>query len=115
MLAKLFSPITRLERPDLVAATEAQMKQTAVHGITGALRGMALRPDRTDDLAQHGLPALIIVGSDDEITPPAEAKRMAAAVPHAQLVEIPRAGHLAVIENPTAVNQAVLSFLDGLD
>jgi len=114
MLAKLFAATTRLQRPDLVAATEAQMKRTPVRGLTGALRGMAVRPDRMETLARLSIPVLVVVGADDEITPPAEARRMAAALPHAQLVEIPRAGHMSVIENPEAVNQAILSFLNGL-
>jgi pimeloyl-ACP methyl ester carboxylesterase len=114
MLAKLFSPTTRLHRPDLVVRVEAQMRRTPVTGVTGALRGMAIRPDRTEALARMNVPALVVVGADDEITPPAEARRIASALPQAKLVEVPRAGHMAPLENPEAVNQAVLAFLDGL-
>ena len=52
-----------------------------------------------------------MVGEDDVISPPAEAREIAAAIPHARLVVIPAAGHLAPYENPSAANEAILRFL----
>ena len=52
-------------------------------GDRRALRGMAERPDRRADLAGIWVPTLILVGEDDVITPPAEAKSMADAIPNA--------------------------------
>jgi pimeloyl-ACP methyl ester carboxylesterase len=43
---------------------------------------------------------------------PAKAERIAAAIPGAKLVVIPRAGHSSTIEEPAAVNAALASFLD---
>jgi pimeloyl-ACP methyl ester carboxylesterase len=39
---------------------------------------------------------------------------MARAIPGGRLVEIPAAGHLAPLEQPAAVNAALLEFLAGL-
>ena len=44
------------------------------------------------DLA--GIPTLVIVGDEDEVTPPAQARAMADAIPGASLVVIRSAGHL---------------------
>lgn len=114
LLPRLFSPITRERRPDLIARTEAQMLRTPARAVAGALRGMAARPDRTGDLARIGVPTLVMVGRDDVLTPPSEAQILASAIPNAQLVEIPDAGHLAPLENPEPVNAAILTFLGSL-
>ena len=71
------------------------MEKTPARAVAGALRGMAARQDRTAELAQISVPTLVLVGADDVITPPDEAQKMADAIPNAQLVVIPDAGHLA--------------------
>ena len=49
------------------------------------------------------------------ITPPAEAKAMAEAIPNARLEVIPEAGHMAPYENPSVANAAILRFLKSLE
>ncbi len=114
MLPKLFSPATRKNRPELIARINERMSKTPALGIVGTLRGLAVRPDRTTDLGRITVPTLVLVGNDDQITPPGEAQAMARVLPNATLVEIPDAGHLAPLENPAASNAAILKFLDGL-
>jgi pimeloyl-ACP methyl ester carboxylesterase len=73
---------------------------------------MARRPDVTERLAEIDVPALLLCGVDDVISPPAEMRAMAARMPRAGLVEIPDAGHMAPVENPQAVAAALCSFLE---
>jgi pimeloyl-ACP methyl ester carboxylesterase len=73
---------------------------------------MALRPDARDILARFGGPVLVLVGSEDVLTPPAKARAMVDLVPAAELVEIPHAGHLASLEQPAHFNAALARFLD---
>lgn len=56
-------------------------------------------------------PTLIIVGAEDRLTPPAAVARLAAALPDADMVLVPRAGHMALIEQPQLVNTAIRTFL----
>jgi pimeloyl-ACP methyl ester carboxylesterase len=49
-------------------------------------------------LGSMELPVLVVVGSHDRLTPPHHALRTASALPHAQLVELPRCGHMPMIE-----------------
>jgi pimeloyl-ACP methyl ester carboxylesterase len=114
LLPKLFSPTTPQRRPELIARTKDQMLKTPVNGIVGALRGMAIRPDRTGDLGRINVPALVLVGLDDTITPPVEARQLSKALPNAELVEIPDAGHLSPLENPAPVNAAILRYLESI-
>lgn len=114
MLPKLFSEMTRNFHADRIAPVHHMMEKTPARAVAGALRGMAARPDRTGDLARIQVPTLVLVGADDTITPPAEARAMAQAIPGAQFEIIPNAGHLAPLENPTASNEAILRFLSSL-
>ena len=69
------------------------------------------RPDARYGLAEVKCPVLIVVGEDDVITPPSAAIAMKALIPQATLVQIPKAGHLANVEQPDAFNAAVATFL----
>jgi pimeloyl-ACP methyl ester carboxylesterase len=115
MLARLFSKTTLEQRPERVEPIKAMMQETAPQGIAGALRGMASRPDRRDQLAKIAVPTLVLVGEDDVLTTPAEGQAMADLMPDARLELIPHAGHLAPYENPSAANAAILRFLKSLE
>lgn len=111
MLPKLLGPETSSARPELVAELQAMIEGTSPEGAAAALRGMALRPDVRAWLPEIRVPSQVIVGEHDAISPPAEMHELAAALPSAQAVTIPRAGHLAPWENPGPVNQAIAEFL----
>ncbi len=115
MIPKLFSKITLEQRPERVEPMRAVMESNTPRGIAGALRGMAVRPDRRINLPDIKVPALIIVGEHDVITPPDEAKSLASAIPHATLEVIPETGHMAPYENPAAANAVILRFLKNLE
>ncbi len=55
---------------------------------------------------------LLVWGRQDELVPPVYAKRWQELVPQAQLAEIDGAAHMAPYEQPTAVAEALLTFLD---
>jgi len=111
MTPKLFAPSTPQRQPELVEAVQDVILQNDRRGLAAALRGMAARPDSTGLLAEIACPTLILVGQEDVITPVAEMRTMADAIPGARLVEIPRAGHLAPLENSAAANAAIRAFL----
>ena len=115
MVPRLFSKTMREKHPQRVEAMLAVMEGTSPKGIAGALQGMAIRPDRQSDLKRITVPTLVLVGEDDVISPPAEAREIAGSIPHARLEIIPAAGHLAPYENPTAANDAIVRFLHHLD
>ena len=98
--------------PETVALIRQMIASTSVEGMVGSLTAMAARPDSTPILDAITCPTLIVVGSEDQITPPAMAREMQAGIPGAELVEIPGAGHLAPLEAPAPVNAALRAFLD---
>jgi pimeloyl-ACP methyl ester carboxylesterase len=114
MRPKLVGPTTRQERPDVLAAVDSLMDRATARGIGFALGRMRSRPDATPDLAAFRGPVSVVVGEEDTLTPPVEAGAMAAAVPGAACVAIPRAGHLANLESPDAFNEAMRGWLDAV-
>ena len=69
--------------------------------------------DVMDRIGQVRLPTLVIVGEDDELTPPKYAEFLARTIQGARLARIPRAGHYVSLEQPDEVNRAIRSFLTG--
>jgi len=71
-----------------------------------------------DLLPRVMVPTLVVAAGRDGFTPPERSRAIAAAIPHAELLEIPDASHTAPIEHPDLVNLAVRDFLarriDGL-
>jgi pimeloyl-ACP methyl ester carboxylesterase len=112
LLPKVLSAATIERSPDLVERVRRMMSATPVAGMAGALAAMRDRHDSTSLLPMlAGLPTLVVVGEDDSLTPPDVARRMAAAIPGARLVQIPGAGHLTPLERPSETTAALLEFL----
>ncbi|WP_442973577.1 alpha/beta fold hydrolase [Saccharothrix sp. NRRL B-16314] len=78
--------------------------------VVWAQRAMAARPDSTEVLASVDVPALVLVGEHDALTPPASARELAAVLRQAEYVELPGAGHLTPVEAPDAFASAVLDW-----
>jgi YbgC/YbaW family acyl-CoA thioester hydrolase len=115
MLPKVLGASTLGGSSATVERVRAMMAATPVAGIVGALGAMRDRPDSTPLLPQlAGLPTLVIVGDEDELTPPGQARAMAEAIPGASLVVIRSAGHLPPVERPAETTDALLAFLAGL-
>ena len=69
------------------------------------------RPDSRPDLSGISVPTLVVVGEADAITVPEAAHEMADGIAGAKLVEVPKAGHMALAEQPDIVTQALLDWL----
>ena len=110
MLPKLLAPSRYARDLDLVAKVRAMLSVAPVPGIIGALTAMAERPDSTNLLPAIAIPALVVVGADDVLTPKADAERIANGSPSADLVVIPDAGHLSNLEQPDRFTAAVENF-----
>ncbi|HXT58560.1 MAG TPA: alpha/beta fold hydrolase [Pirellulales bacterium] len=111
MLPKLFGKRTVAEQPETVAAMRRVMAATKPAAIAAAQRGMAARSDSTALLPEIRVPTLVVVGAEDAIAPVEEMRSMAAAIPGAEFVVVPGAGHMAPLENPAAFNAALREFL----
>jgi pimeloyl-ACP methyl ester carboxylesterase len=66
--------------------------------------------DLTRDLHRIDLPTLVVAGTADLLTPPAEARRIAARIPGARLVLLERAGHMIMLERADEFHALLLDF-----
>jgi pimeloyl-ACP methyl ester carboxylesterase len=109
--AGLVGPTTKAQRPGVASTVRSIIGSPNPAGLTAALAALASRPDSRPLLPSINIPALVIVGEEDALTPPASAEVMATGMPRATLVKIPGAGHLANLEAPEAFNRALRTFL----
>jgi pimeloyl-ACP methyl ester carboxylesterase len=72
-----------------------------------------LREDVRPLLSRVTPPTLLVWGERDYLVPPAHADVLLAALPDAQLVRLPGAGHVPMEDRPEAFNRALLAFLRG--
>lgn len=79
--------------------------------IAAASLGMAERPDSRPILPEIDVPASVIVGKLDTLTPPPMSEAMAEAIPGAELVVLEAAGHLSNLEAPEAFRSALRALL----
>lgn len=114
LLPKLLGKSTLEHSPTIESTLRRSIKQQSADAIRAAVLRMMERPDSTSTLEGVSVPALVIVGEEDILTPPAEAERIAACLANAELVVIPHAGHLANLEQPALFNEAVSRFLSRL-
>jgi len=108
MVGKLFA---NSAAPDLTEFWRGMMSRSNPRGVAAALKALARRPDSTTTYSEIDVPTLIVVGEEDVITPPADARKMNGAIRGSQLVIIPEAGHMAAVERPGLVGSAVVEFV----
>ena len=111
MLPKMFAPVTYEKHKELVERVRLMMERHKPAGIAAALEGLATRIDARELLPTIDVPSLVIVGQDDVISTADEMRQIADAIPDAGWVVVPDAGHLAILENPAVVNEAIAEFI----
>ena len=111
MLPKLLGATTRSSRPQLVAEVRSLILPNPPDGVRRGILRLRGRPDATAVLPRIGVPTLVLVGEEDEVTPPKDARALATAIPQATLETLPGAGHLSNLEAPSRFNAALHRFL----
>ena len=113
LLAKLMSPATVNNRPDIVESARRMMQQMSPQKIAAVQQGMADRPDSVPTLKTIQVPTFIITGEDDSV-PRAEVELMRQQISGSRLQVIAHAGHYAALEQPEEFAAIVRRFLDHL-
>jgi pimeloyl-ACP methyl ester carboxylesterase len=66
--------------------------------------------DLTAVLPTITLPTLVVCGTSDVITPPAESRRIAELIPGARLELFPKAGHMLMLERAEELDALIVDF-----
>lgn len=108
LVDKLMPPLLAKDAaPSVVQRVRALAESQTVSGVTDALVMLRDRPDSRPLLPTISVPTAVIVGEFDALSPVAEMKEMADAIPGATFTVIPGAGHLTNLESPEAFNAAL--------
>ena len=111
VLPKMVSQSTLEAKPDIASHVLQMMRTTPPQGAADALRVRAERSDYVPLLPNIKIPSLIVVGSNDEFTPLADAELMHHGINISTLRVISDAGHMPNLEQPEAFNNTVSDFL----
>jgi 3-oxoadipate enol-lactonase len=95
---------------ELVAGREAAFRRIDPDVFAAACRTLAAL-DLGPELARIRNPTLIVVGAEDEATPPALGQALADRLPDARLTLLPGLGHCPHIQDPDAFVAAIAPFL----
>lgn len=107
-LPGLVGTTTLERRPEVVEQVTGLVEATDPATLAWCQRAIAARPDSFEVLRETDVPAVVIAGAEDALVPAEEAKQLAGALPMGELVVVPDAGHLAALEAPDPVGEALL-------
>jgi len=77
-------------------------------------RAVIHRPDARLHLPRLRCPTLVVCGDSDQLTPPEYSREIAELVAGAEILSVPRCGHMLTMEKPEFVNAALAAWLDRL-
>ena len=105
---KLFAAGTS---PETVARAREIAAEQPVESLVASVEAMRDRFDSTTTLAHIKVPALVLVGKEDAVTPPLAALALVPGLVAGRSAAIPGAGHLPPLARPAEFNEEVLVFL----
>ncbi|MGH7002151.1 MAG: alpha/beta fold hydrolase, partial [Stellaceae bacterium] len=109
VLERWFTPSFLAANPDAARGMRTMLTRNSVAGYAGCCLALATM-DLAADARRIACPTLVVAGAEDQATPPAAARAIAAAVNGAKLVEIPDCAHISAVERPAALTAALAEF-----
>jgi 3-oxoadipate enol-lactonase len=110
-ISGLFSEESKKNLSDEYTAVLKRSMESDPRGVKACLLAMAARTDTSGYLSKIKIPALLLCGENDALTPPDVMKQMADKINDAEFHIIKNAGHMSPIENPDDVNYSIISYL----
>jgi pimeloyl-ACP methyl ester carboxylesterase len=102
---------SRREDAALRGVLELMAQEVGVEAFIRQQSANIARSDSRPALGSIRCPTLVLVGEDDELTPPERAAEMADGIAGARLVSVARCGHMSTLEQPDEVTRALLEWL----
>jgi 3-oxoadipate enol-lactonase len=109
-MRRLFAPEFQAANPAIMADRRAAFLRTPLAVFEMASEELAVMDIRTQ-IALLDIPLLVVVGEQDEATPPAMARELAAIVPGSRLIELAGCAHVPQLQMPDAFLEAIGGFL----
>jgi 3-oxoadipate enol-lactonase len=110
-LKKLFAPISFSKHIEEITIVREMIMKTSKQSLYKTLHALAERKETCTKLHQIKVPTLIMVGKEDEITPPDVALSMHEKIKGSTIHIIDDAGHLSNMEKSKEFNNQIIRFL----
>jgi 3-oxoadipate enol-lactonase len=110
VVERWFTPAFHKSRPDVVDWARRMLLDTPAEGYAACCEAVR-DADLSGRVGAISAPTLVIAGADDPAAPPDQAELIRDSIPTASLKVVPDAAHLANIEQPEAITQAILDHL----
>ena len=110
VVASFLPRVVHPSRTGDVALTDLLVAMAQSVGIAGFVRQQCAAIGRVDSrstLLDIGCPTVVVCGRDDQVTPLELSDEMASSIPGARLVVIEQCGHMAPLERPDEVTEAL--------
>lgn len=114
LLTPLVGDTTRGQRPQVVEQIGGWLDEADPRSAAWTMRAMAARPSSLDVLESLDVPVMVLWGDEDVMCPQPEQDAMLDVLRDGREARIPGAGHLASVETPDAVTEAILGFVRSL-
>jgi 3-oxoadipate enol-lactonase len=111
----IFCDETLETKKQLVEKIRNTILSTPPVTITGTLSALAQRWEMCSSLNEISIPALILCGKEDKVTPPAQSEFLHQNTPGSILRIIDNAGHMSNLEQPDEFNYHVAGFINTID
>ena len=102
---------TLRNRPEVWQAARNSMAAVSAEGRARAVEGMGSRSDFRPVLKGVRIPALVVAGAEDPVTPPELAREIHGLIPGSFLQVVEGASHFVTLEAPGIVSQAISNWL----
>lgn len=112
--SRSFAAAFAAAHPDVVRAATEQTAANDRRSYAAAARAMS-RYGWTEQLRALAVPALILQGLEDQLTPPGGSVKMSRALPANRLLLVEGCGHNLPLEKPELFAAAALAFAGGVD
>lgn len=111
-IQKLFTKEGEETQHEAVKMIKSSIRRNSVSTICSTLLALASRTDTSDVLPKITIPALLIRGKEDKITPKEDMDYMHEKIQDSQFVEIEQSGHLPHLEQPEEFSQIIHEYLE---
>lgn len=109
----------RLRDSDLIEAIVAMFERRSADVFEAQIAALLARPDAREVLSgvasEMDMPTLVLCGRQDSWAPVAQHEAMQALLGPGELVVVENAGHMAPMEQPAAVAEALSNWLTDVD
>jgi pimeloyl-ACP methyl ester carboxylesterase len=102
----------RLTDTTVMEPLSAMVRRHSPEQFAGQIEALLSRPDAHALLAGISVPTLVLCGREDSWRSVDEHRDLAARIPGARFVEVPRCGHMAPFERPEVVNACLRQWLE---